>query len=77
MFGNKKTKIYAATFIQYTNCMHDTVATNSESIKDEKYLDVTDGPILIREEDIEFYKQFGNGFDTLKFVGYLVEKEDD
>ena len=77
MFGTKKTKIYSATFIQYTNCMHDTVSTGSGNIAEEKYLDVSEGPVLIREEDIDFYKQFGNGFASLNFVGYLVEKDDD
>ena len=74
MFGKIKTKIYSVTFNQYTNCMKDTVSVkNDDGTYD--YLDVGDSPLLIREEEIEKYRHWGEGIKDLHYVGELVEDE--
>lgn len=75
----KLVKLYSVEFIEYTNATYDTV-TN----KDGQYLDVkveNGGGFIIREDEIDFYKQFGKGFRSLNYVGHmyancLSDKED-
>lgn len=70
----KRHKVYAVDFIQYTNCMCDTV-WNEET---DEYLDVGKGTFLIFEEDIDKYRKFGRGIKTLTYVGdMLLEEETD
>lgn len=61
-------KVYAVEFIQYTNCMHDTVWCEEA----DKYLDVGKGTFLIREEDIDKYRKFGHGIKTLTYIGDML-----
>jgi len=63
-------KLYKIKFIQYTNTFKDTV--RSEEL--DKYEDAKD--LIIRESDIDYYRQFGEGISELEFVGYLGEKEE-
>ena len=64
----KTVKIYKVEFIQYTNCMHDTV-WNEEL---NEYIDVGKEPFLIREDEIDKYRGYGKGIKTMVFVGNLV-----
>ena len=32
------------------------------------------GSLLTKEQDIDFFREFGEGIGTLEFVGYLYEK---
>ena len=77
MFGTKKVKIYSVKFIRYTDYSRDTVSNDAEEIKDSIYLDVGTEPFLIREDQIEFYKQFGGGIASLTFVGNLAVGDED
>ena len=64
-------KLYAVTFIKYTN-----YCKNCVSDEDGNYIDIPeDGPFLIREKDIEKYMKFGGGFESLKFVGFSPEQD--
>ena len=74
----KLVKLYSVEFIEYTDVTHTAV------INDEwKYLNV-DGPdrkLVIREDEFDFYKQFGEGFRSLNYVGSMyvdcwLDKED-
>lgn len=47
--------------------MRDTVWNK----KTDKYLDVGKEPFLIRESELEKYREYGNGFRTVKFVGNI------
>lgn len=73
-------KIYAVRFRQYTNCLQDTVSNTKsddhlmEDLKDTKYLNVGKDPFLIRESEFEKYKEFGDGFESLTYVGQLCEE---
>lgn len=62
-------KVYEVEFIQYTNCMRDTVWNK----KTDKYLDVGKEPFLIKESEFDKYKEYGNGFRIVKFVGNIGE----
>lgn len=64
-------KVYEVEFMQYTNCSRDTVCNNAESIKDSKYINVGKEPFLVRESELEKYREYGNGFRTVKFVGNI------
>lgn len=68
MVGYKKVKVYSVTFVQYTNCMRDTV-WNEE---DDEYLKVGRDPFLVREDELDYYKKFGDGFETIRLVGYMA-----
>ena len=64
-------KIYEVEFMQYTNCMNDTVSDGETEIGKVKYIDVGREPFLIRESDFDKYKKFGNGFRIVRFVGNM------
>lgn len=64
-------KIYEVEFMQYTNCMRDTVCNNAENIKDSKYIRVGKEPFLIKESEFDKYKEYGGGFRIIKFVGNM------
>jgi hypothetical protein len=53
--------------------MNDTVSDGNKEIGKTKYLDVGKAAFLIRENDIDKIRQYGQGINTLKFVGYLKE----
>lgn len=62
-----RVKIYAVEFIQYTNCMNDTVWCEET----DTCLDVGKGAFLIREDEIEKYRKYGHGIKSLTFIGEL------
>ena len=73
----KREKVYSVEFMNYTNCLRDTVSTEPE--KDEngvinfmgiEYLDVKDG-FLVRESELDKYRVFGGGYNSIHFVGYM------
>ena len=67
-------KIYRITFRQYINGSRNTVSNHNSTNPCEKdsYIELEkNGSILVRENEIDFYKQFGDGIDTMEFVGLL------
>ena len=65
-------KIYKVEFNKYTNGMRDTVSNGAKEIKDHKYLNV--GRLydfLVKDSDLDYYKQFGDGFKKIELVGEL------
>lgn len=74
MFEKNRTKLYKVEFLRYTNVLEDTVSNMSEDFKitgNEKYIDATD--LIVKEQDLEYYRQFGGGIKNITFVGYLGE----
>lgn len=69
----KMEKVYQVEFLQYTNCSKDTVCNNTESIKDSEYIHVGKEPFLVRESELVKYREYGNGFRIIKFVGNIGE----
>ncbi len=71
----KKYKIYAVTFLSYTNAMKDTVSDwdgkSTFEIGTINYLDVGHHSFLVREEDLSYFQKFGQGYADIHFVGYL------
>ena len=76
----KRLKIYSATFISYTNSSKDTVSDwdgeGYPKIGETSYLSVGQDAVLIREEDLQKYQKYGQGYRDLHFVGYLLEDDD-
>lgn len=66
-------KVYEVEFMQYTNSMRDTVSNMADKIKDTKYISVGNEPFLIKESEFDKYKEYGNGFRIVKFVGNIGE----
>ena len=64
-------KIYAVEFMKYSNFTHEKVRKHVPTLESDEYIDVGGKQFLIRESDIEYYRQFGEGFRSLTFVGYL------
>ena len=69
-------KVYSVTFMQYIDCLKDTISNNNK--KDTKYITVIEhgfehAPFLIKEYDIDKYKDFGGGIKELIFVGYMED----
>lgn len=61
--------IYRATFNSYTELKISVACYKDDDIRYETV--DKDGSILITEHELDFYKNFGNGFNKLEFVGYL------
>ena len=73
---SKLVKVYSVTFMQYTNCSNQTISNNDK--KDTKYITVNEhgfehAPFLIKENDIDKYKDFGGGIKELIFAGYMED----
>ena len=69
-----KEKVYHVEFMEYTNVTRKTVAKYTPNPKtgvpSSEYLDVG-SDFLIKESDIEKYKEFGKGYKSLIFAGYI------
>ena len=69
-----KEKVYHVEFMEYTNITRRTVAKYTPNPKTgvphSEYLDVG-SDFLIKESDIEKYKEFGKGYKSLIFAGYI------
>ena len=62
-------KLYAVEFRTYTNVLRSTVAHNENELD---YLDVPkDGEFIIREDEIDFYKNYGDGYLSLRYIGKM------
>ena len=67
----KYEKIYKVKFMQYTNVMENRVSDNQENCnQDCMYLDTSE-PFLVRESELDLYRNFGGGFRSTEFVGML------
>lgn len=65
-------KVYEVEFMNYTNCMRDTVSNDEKEIGNMKYIDVGKEPFLIRESEFDKYMKYGGGFRIVRFVGNII-----
>ena len=76
-------KVYRVTFNSYTNYSNDTVSLSNgfERKKfdiDKEYLHIPKYGLVIRESELEFYRRYGDGFESIKLVGempFMYEKD--
>ena len=61
-------KVYEVEFMQYTNCMRDTVCDEEKELGKGQYLHVGKEPFLIKESDFPKYQKYGGGFRIVRFV---------
>ena len=64
-------KIYKVEFMEYTNVSKDAVSNQAKEIKDKKYLKVGKEPFLVRESELDNYRDWGGGFRYIEFVGNI------
>ena len=68
-------KVYAVEFMEYTNCLNDTVSDwNGESpfeFGNTNYISVGKNNFLVRESELDFYRKFGQGYRNITFVGNM------
>lgn len=65
-------KVYLVEFIEYTNCMRDTVSDGNENIGETKYITVGKEPFLVRESELDKYSKYGKGYRSMLFVGNII-----
>ena len=66
-------KVYIVEFIEYTNCMRDTVYNEETG----KFLHVGRLGFLVPEFELEKYRKYGKGYESIKLVGQIcVESEE-
>ena len=68
-------KVYSVRFMEYTNCMEDTVSDwdgKSDTWGNSKYLSVGKEPFLVRETDLPIVQKYGNGVRDVHFVGNIA-----
>lgn len=76
MPGERMEKVYLAKFMNYTNCMNDTVSNGDKDISKREYIEVGCEPFLIRESELSKYSKYGGGYRELIVAGnMLVEDE--
>jgi hypothetical protein len=68
-------KVYEVEFMNYTNCLNDTVSNGETGIGKTKYIKVGREPFLIKESDFDKYQKYGDGFRIVKFVGNIEKPE--
>ena len=64
-------KVYEVEFMNYTNCMRDTVSNMANEIKNTKYIEIGKEPFLIKESDFDKYMKYGGGFRVVKVLGNI------
>ena len=64
-------KIYKVEFMNYTNVCKDTVSNQAKELKDEKFIRVGKEPFLVRESELDNYRDWGDGFRYIEFVGNI------
>ena len=64
---NKLEKVYIVEFIEYANWTKDLVY-NEET---RKYLHVESLGFLVRESELEKYRKYGKGYESVKLVGQI------
>lgn len=77
MFEKNRTKLYKVEFLKYTNMLKDTVSNTPDEYRitgKEKYIDAVD--LIVKENDLDYYRQFGGGIKNITFVGYLGEPKE-
>lgn len=65
-------KVYAVEFMEYTNCMRDTVSDGNKDLGQARYINIGKEPFLIRESELDKYRIYGGGFRSIEFVGNIV-----
>ena len=68
-----KKKVYKIEFIQYTNGLRNNVSDGGV-LGSTKYVNTED--LLIFEDEIEYYRQFGKGIQELIFVDEMIVEDD-
>lgn len=63
-------KIYAVTFMSYTNCFNNTVWNEDEG----KYL-MVGKEFLVKESDLPKYQKYGDGYREVMYVGSMEVNE--
>lgn len=64
-------KVYKVEFMEYTNCLRDTVNNQEKEIGDRKYLRIGREPFLVKESELNKYRAWGGGFRYIEFVGNI------
>ena len=68
MYGYKKlVKLYKITFNSYVNTRNDTVTND-----DGEHITIPKVGLIIREDEIEQYKSYGDGIKELSIVGEMI-----
>ena len=81
MIMPKYKKVYNVTFMQYTNCMKDTVSddtydTLGELRTDTVYMKMPENePLLLTEDQLKDYEDLGCGYRDIVFVGMIPYDE--
>jgi hypothetical protein len=73
--NNNSTRIYEIEFMEYTNTMKDTVMVHSDKIIYKSLPPNHEGKILIAEEDIPKWQNYGNGIKSMRYVGEFHKTE--
>ena len=69
-------RVYKVNFRKYTNGTHSTVSDFSLSDwykHNDKYIDAPRDEFLVLESDLTTIINFGDGIETMEFVGYLFD----
>jgi len=68
-------KVYRVEFMRYTNYSKEVVDDAKDPaialIGETNYLHIGEGPFLVLEKDLEYYRQFGGGFRVIEYVGVM------
>lgn len=68
----EKEKLYRAEWFKYTSSgVNQFVRKNGAPIDENNSDTIEVGNILIRESEIPYYQQYGNGLKKLEFVSYI------
>lgn len=65
----KTERIYAVEFMKYTNSSRDTVSNGKA--RDVSYIHTGKESFLVKESDLETYRNYGDGFRSIQFVGNM------
>lgn len=66
--NRKHVKVYLVTFNKFTNYCGNCVSDSNH----ESYIDIPDSGLLVREDELEMFRKYGDGYRTTKLVGEIL-----
>ena len=71
--NKKPIRLYHVTFNSYSNVMRDTVSNNHGF--ESSYIKIPKTGLIVREDELDVYREYGNGFESIKIVGEMYISE--
>ena len=72
---NNSVKLYSVVFNQYSDCLNNAVSYEDPDTQKTRYLHIPKTGLVVREDKLQDYAKFGNGFSSISIVGEIYDED--